>query len=176
MWLTWANGLTALRLLGIVPGAWAVCAGHWTLAAAIFVVAVLTDLADGPIARRFNHATPAGGLFDHTTDALFVATTLGALAASGYVNLLLPPLVAAAFLQYVLDSRALAGAVLRTSRIGRYNGIAYYVLAGIPIIREAAGWLWPPDAWIAALGWLLVLTTLASMSDRALALLRRANR
>jgi len=174
MWFTWANGLTALRLAGIAPGAWAVYAGHWLLAAGIFVMAVLTDLADGPVARRFNHASPAGGLFDHATDALFVAVTLAALAATGYVNAILPGLVAVAFVQYVLDSRALAGAVLRTSLIGRYNGIAYYVLAGIPIIREAAGLGWPPDPWVAAFGWLLVITTVASMADRALALLRRS--
>lgn len=176
MWLTWANGLTAVRLIGIVPAAWAVCAGRWWLAAAIFAVAVVTDLADGPVARRFNHASPGGGLFDHTTDALFVATVLAALAATGYVNVFLPMLVVLAFLQYVLDSRALAGAVLRTSLIGRYNGIAYYVLAGIPIVREAAGLAWPPDSWVAALGWLLVLTTVASMADRGLAVLRRVSR
>lgn len=175
MWLTWANGLTALRLVGILPGVWAVCTAHWALAAGVFVVAVLTDLADGPVARRFNHATPGGGLFDHTTDALFVAALLAALAATGYVNVFLPGLVALAFLQYVLDSRALAGAVLRTSLIGRYNGIAYYVLAGIPIIRNATGLGWPPDSWVAAIAWLLVLTTLLSMADRALALLRRTN-
>ena len=176
MWLTWANGLTAVRLAGVVPAAWAVCTGRWWLAAAIFAVAVVTDLADGPVARRFNHATPGGGLFDHSTDALFVATVLAALAATGYVNVFLPVLVVLAFLQYVLDSRALAGAVLRTSLIGRYNGIAYYVLAGIPIVREAAGLGWPPDPWVAALGWLLVLTTVASMADRGLAVLRRVSR
>ncbi len=174
MWLTWANGLTAVRLVGIAPGVWAICTGHWRMAAAVFVLAVLTDLADGPVARRFNHATPGGGLFDHSTDALFVAATLAALAAAGYVNVFLPGLVMLAFLQYVLDSRVLAGAVLRTSLMGRYNGIAYYVLAGIPIIREAAGLGWPPDSWVAAIGWLLVTTTLVSMADRALALLRRS--
>jgi len=174
MWLTWANGMTAVRLVGIAPGVWAICTGHWRMAAAVFVLAVLTDLADGPVARRFNHATPGGGLFDHSTDALFVAATLAALAAAGYVNVFLPGLVMLAFLQYVLDSRVLAGAVLRTSLMGRYNGIAYYVLAGIPIIREAAGLGWPPDSWVAAIGWLLVTTTLVSMADRALALLRRS--
>lgn len=172
MWLTWANALTAARLIGILPSVWAICSGRWTIAALIFVLAVLTDLADGPVARRFNHATPGGGLFDHSTDALYVASTLAALASLGYVNVFLPGLVALAFLQYVLDSQALRGAILRTSLIGRYNGIAYYVLAGIPVFREAAGLAWPADPMIAVIGWVLVLSTLASMLDRAVTLVR----
>ena len=42
--------------------------------------------------------------------------------------LVLPGLVAAAFVQYTLDSRALAGQRLRASALGRWNGIAYFVL------------------------------------------------
>ena len=43
-------------------------------------------------------------------------------------------------------------------------------------LGEAAGLGWPPDLWITALGWLLVLTTVASMADRGLAVLRRVSR
>ncbi len=172
MRLTIANGLTATRLLAIGPSAWAIATNRWGLAGGLFTLAVLTDLADGPMARRFHHASPAGGLFDHATDALYVSACLAALAAGGYLNVWLPALVLLAFAQYLADSRALAGAELKTSFLGRNNGIAYYVLTGIPVMREALGLAWPPDAWIAALGWLLLITTLASMGDRALAVLR----
>jgi hypothetical protein len=80
--------------------------------------------------------------------------------------------VAAAFLQYVLDSRALAGRHLRTSVLGRANGIAYFVLVGIPVVRNALGLEWPAGYWIQALSWLLTATTLLSMGDRLLALVR----
>ncbi|MGD8832754.1 MAG: CDP-alcohol phosphatidyltransferase family protein [Pseudomonadales bacterium] len=173
MWLTWANGLTAFRLLAIGPGVWAIVTGRWGLAALLFGLAVATDLADGPIARRFNHASRLGGLFDHSTDAVYVAAHLGALAWMDYLNGWLAPLVLLAFTQYVLDSRALAGAVLKTSFVGRHNGIAYFVLVGIVVIREAVGLAWPPLAWIAGLGWLLVATTLLSMLDRAWTLIRQ---
>jgi phosphatidylglycerophosphate synthase len=173
MWATWANLLTGLRLLAVGPALWAIATGRWMLAAGLFSLAVVTDLADGPLARRFQHASPMGGLFDHATDALFVATALGALAWSGAINPWLSGLVLAAFIQYTADSRVLAGAELRTSLIGRYNGIAYFVMAGIPVIRNALGWSWPPDDWIRLLAWVLVMTTLASMTDRALAVLRR---
>ena len=170
---TWANGLTLLRLLAIGPAVWAIVSGHWILAAGLFVLAIVTDMADGPMARRSGHASAFGGLFDHGTDALFVSTGLAALAWTGYINLYLPPLVAFAFLQYVFDSRALAGAELRTSLIGRYNGIAYFVMVGIPVFREALGLSWPPDAWIAAIAWVLVASTGLSMLERGIVFIRR---
>jgi phosphatidylglycerophosphate synthase len=171
--LTWANGLTLLRLIAIGPAAWSILAGYWPLAALLFALAALTDLADGPLARRYGQASPIGGLFDHGTDALFVSTTLGALAAAGYINPFLPALVALAFIQYMFDSKALAGAELRTSILGRNNGIAYFVMVGIPVVREALGLSWPPLVWIEALAWLLVLSTAASMLDRGITLFRQ---
>lgn len=172
-WLTWANALTLLRLIAIGPTAWAIVSGQWQLAALLFTLAALTDLADGPLARRYGHASPIGGLFDHGTDALFVSITLGALAAAGYINPYLSVLVALAFIQYMFDSKALAGAELRTSILGRNNGIAYFVMVGVPVIREALGLSWPPPGWIATLAWLLVLSTAVSMLDRAITLLRQ---
>lgn len=172
-WVTWANLLSAVRLISVAPCTWAVLAGRWTIAGICFVVAVVTDLIDGPIARHHGDDSPLGGLLDHGSDALFVAATLGALATLGRMPWILPVLIVGAFLQYMLDSRALAGRVLRTSRLGRYNGIAYYVLAGIPIVSEALSLGWPPRSWVLGLGWLLVLSTVLSMSDRARALRAR---
>ena len=85
-------------------------------------------------------------------------------------------LVLLAFAQYALDSRALAGASLRASRLGRWNGIAYFVLLGIPVIRDLLGLAWPGDGWVVALGWGLVASTVVSMGNRALALLRLPTR
>ncbi len=172
-WLTWANLLTALRLLSIAPAVWAIVTGRWDIAAALFILAVITDLADGPLARHFNHASPLGGLFDHGTDALFVSASLAALAWLGFINPWLPLLVALAFIQYMFDSHALAGLALRTSFLGRNNGIAYFVMVGIPVIRQALGLEWPPTAWIMLLGWALVATTALSMTDRAITLIRQ---
>ena len=173
MRLSAANGLTAARLLAIGPSVWAIATDRWGMAGILFTLAVVTDLLDGPLARRLGQVTRAGALFDHATDALYVAASLAALAAAGYLNIWLPGLVILAFIQYLLDSRVLAGAELRTSLLGRYNGIAYFALAGIPVIREALDLTWPADSWVRGLGWLLVASTLTSMADRALALVRR---
>lgn len=172
MWKTWANLLTLLRLACILPGAWALLAGDWVSAAVLFVIAVVTDFFDGRLARRMGHVSALGGLFDHATDALFVSTMLFVLGVLDLVPLWLAPLVALAFVQYMFDSRALAGHALQASWIGRNNGIAYFVIVGVPVIRNALDLDWPADDWILIGGWVLVATTLVSMIDRAAALLK----
>jgi phosphatidylglycerophosphate synthase len=169
---TRANALTGVRLLLAPALVWAVATAADALALACFALAVATDLADGPVARRFGEASALGGFLDHATDALFVASGLGALAYVSVVPAPLPPLVLAAFAQYALDSRALAGRPLRASALGRWNGVAYFVLLGIPVVRDGLGLGWPADALVSALGWALVATTCASMLDRLLALRR----
>ena len=169
---TLANAVSATRLLLLVPSAYAVTHDAWIAGAALFALAVVTDVSDGIIARRRGEASAFGGLLDHGSDALFVTVTLAALAYRDFVPWLLPPLVISAFTQYVLDSRALSGAPLRASHVGRWNGIGYYALAGTIVISQALQLDWPAAA-LRGAGWLLVATTLLSMSDRAYALLRR---
>jgi hypothetical protein len=50
--------------------------------------------------------------------------------------------------------------------------VAYFVLLGIPVVRDGLALGWPADALVRALGWLLVATTCVSMLDRLLALVR----
>ena len=163
---TLANGLSALRLLSALPCVYAVAVSNWAVAAAAFCFAVATDMADGPLARRRGEASRVGGLVDHSADALFCIAVLGTLAWIGPYPALLPLLIAAAFTQYVADSRVLTGHGLRASLIGRCNGIAYFVLAGTPIVRNLLDWSWPADPLLHGLGWILVATTAFSMIDR----------
>ena len=170
-WLTAANLLTLLRLFAAPLSALAVWRGASVAAGALFWGAVASDFADGRIARRRGEASSLGGLLDHATDATFVSLGLFALALRGVLSPLLPLLVALAFVQYAGDSRALRGRPLRTSRLGRWNGIAYFVLLGTPITRDLLGLARPSDVLVSAGGWALVVTTLASMIDRAHALI-----
>ena len=169
---TRANALTALRLLcGPLlalalreHAAWPACALFW--------LAVATDALDGRVARRFGESSALGGLLDHLTDAAFVTLGLAALVARGEAPALLPVLVAAAFLQYVLDSRAIRGNALVASALGRWNGIAYFVPIGTVVVRDALGLAWPSGGIVLGLGWLLVASSLLSMADRDRALIR----
>lgn len=164
-WLTLANALSGLRLLLAPALVAAILAGKAPAALLVFVFAVGTDLADGRVARRRAEASALGGAVDHAVDAAFVTAGAGALVAGGVLPLPLPFLIAAAFVQYAVDSRTRTGG-LRASRLGRWNGIAYYVIVAIPVVRDALGLGWPGAALVRALGWLLVATTLASMADR----------
>jgi phosphatidylglycerophosphate synthase len=172
-WLTRANALTSLRLLSAPLLVAAVLREQAILASLVFAAAVATDFADGWVARRFDEASPFGGLVDHAVDATFVALGAAALARVGVLPGLLPALIGVAFLQYALDSRRLSARGLHPSPIGRANGIAYYVIVAVPIVRDALGLGWPGPDLVRALGWLLVATTLASMLDRARLLIRK---
>jgi hypothetical protein len=103
---------------------------------------------------------------------LFVTATLAALAAKGIVPMPLPVLAISAFAQYVWDSDALAGAPLRASRVGRWNGIGYYALVGTAVIDAGLGLHWAAPVVLRGAGWIFVATTLLSMADRGYGLWR----
>ena len=169
-----AHALTALRLLLVIPFA-VLMAGSGAAGAAwaalVLAAAVATDLLDGMAARRHGTASPAGRLFDHLTDVLFVVGGLAAGALRGAFPPVLPLLVALAFAQYVIDSYWLDRAGrLRPSRLGRLNGILYFApLGGDILVRLGAQALAPL---VTALAWLLVASTLGSMGERLAAVVR----
>ena len=167
-----AHALTSVRLLLAVPfGLLMAQAGarRAAQAALVMLVAIATDLLDGPLARRRGTVTATGAAFDHTADCLFVTSGLVGGASRGAFPWALPVLVAAAFVQYVLDSYWLYhGRALRANRLGRWNGILYFVPPAIEIaIRLGLEGLQPL---LPLLVWGLVLSTLASMGGRLWAL------
>jgi len=172
-WLTTADALTLLRLLAVPPFVLAVCERSPLLASSIFAIAAATDFADGRVARARGLSSTFGGFLDHAVDAAFVSAGAAALASVGALPWLLSPLIAVAFVQYALDSKLMRSRGLRASSLGRWNGIAYYVIVAIPVVRDALGLGWPGAGLVRALGWALVASTLLSITDR-LRLLARA--
>ena len=163
-----ANALTAVRLLLVVPFAFFMAKGDVrsaVFALVVWAVALITDFLDGPIARRRGTVTAWSGLFDHTTDFLFVTSGLFAGALRGVFPWILPVLIVAAFSQYVIDSYWIhRQARLRGSKLGRYNGMLYFVPPCLEIlIRLGASWFRPL---LTVLVWMLVLSTLVSMGQR----------
>ena len=165
-WLTAANAVSLARLVTAPYSLVLALDERWLLASVIFVGAVVSDMLDGYLARRAGKESALGGLLDHSADAIYVTLTLWALAHTGVIPGFLPFLVGCAFLQYVLDSRAMAGQPLKTSRLGRWNGIAYFVLVGTIVIRNALGLDWLPDDAIWLFGLVLLTTTFLSMFER----------
>jgi phosphatidylglycerophosphate synthase len=169
--LNLSNAITLLRLASVPFMGRAVFAGQWRVAALLFWLAVGTDFADGRIARARGETSRLGGFLDHASDACFVSTGLAVLALQDRLSFALPVLLVVAFVQYVLDSRWLAGRPLRASRIGRWNGVLYFVPLGIVVTRESLALARPTDAVVSVLAWALVGSTTISIADRALTLL-----
>ena len=173
--LTWANALTSLRLLLCLPVYLLIEQQRWLPCALCLFVAVLTDIFDGKMARKLHQASPMGGFFDHATDALFVTFGSLALASIDIINPWLAWLIPIAFIQYSVDSRLLAGYALRSSALGRINGIAYFVLICTAVGSLLLDWSWL-QTFVSLFAWLLVASTLASMVDRLQASLRLQQR
>jgi len=163
-----ANALTAVRLLLVVPFALFMSRGDERsaiLALAAWVVALATDFVDGPIARRRGTVSALSGAFDHTSDFLFVVSGIFAGAWRGAFPWILPICITAAFAQYAFDSYWLHRQIkFRGSKLGRYNGMLYFVPSCMEIlIRLGARFLQPL---LTILVWGLVLSTLVSMGQR----------
>ena len=172
IYITFANSLSLFRLIIAPVAAWAVISGWWLTASFLLLLAILSDMIDGPIARKKGQESHIGGLLDHSCDAILVALLLSVLTKTHGIPLLLPILVFVSFLQYILDSKALFGHNLRTSQLGRFNGIAYFVLASVCIFSEALK-INLFENFIIICAWILIISTLASMLERLWTLLTK---
>jgi len=171
-----ANLLTGLRLLLVVPAAMSFARTEFLsplLLITLMSVAIATDFLDGIVARRRDTASARGQLFDHATDFLFVTSGLAGAAIAGQVVAALPVLIVVAFSQYVLDSYFLHREKrLRMSALGRWNGIFYFVpliviaVSRLEILEGVAGVF---SVLIIGMSYLLLLSTVASIIDRAIA-------
>jgi phosphatidylglycerophosphate synthase len=169
-----ANALTAVRLALVLPIAIGFAHPDFLpprVMALLLGLAIVTDYLDGPVARRTGTASARGQLFDHATDCLLVTAGLAGAAMSGAVTPVLPFVIPVAFGQYVVDSYVWhRRRQLRASRLGRWNGILYFVplvliaASRLPLLRGAARLLLTAAD---AIGYVLVASTVASGIDRA---------
>lgn len=83
-WLGWlGHGLTAARL---VASAWIfqwIVDGRFLLAAGAMLLAMASDLLDGPLVRRFGRPSTAGAWFDIGADLALVVGAFAGFGAAG---------------------------------------------------------------------------------------------
>jgi phosphatidylglycerophosphate synthase len=177
-----ANFLTLLRLLLAAPVALAFADAQFmspALLATLLAVAMASDYFDGKLARAAGTASARGQLLDHGTDFLFVTSSLVSLVIAGLIHPLLPILVVVAFSQYVLDSYFLFKEKrLRMSFLGRWNGIVYFaplVVVSLSRLQTLSHFTEELHALSLVLGYALIVSTLASIIDRAISPYRSAN-
>jgi CDP-diacylglycerol--glycerol-3-phosphate 3-phosphatidyltransferase len=111
---------------------------HALIAAGIFILAALTDWADGLIARRRNQVTTLGTLLDPIADKLLVAAALVSLLTIDKV---------AAWIVVVIIGRELAvtglrgvaagvGVIVPASRLAKWKTVSQYVAVTLLILEK----------------------------------------
>ena len=107
----------------------------------IALIAALSDLIDGPIARRTRSVDAFGRWLDNVADLAFVLTALLCEAWAGAIPGYIPILIAASFAQYAIDSILVSGASVPVkSRIGHWAGIVNYALVLMLALTYASQW------------------------------------
>ncbi len=84
---TISNLLSASRGVLAVPAVWAVWGGRYDLAVAICLLAGITDILDGRLARARDEVSELGKVIDPIADKIFVAGMVIALTVRGVVPL-----------------------------------------------------------------------------------------
>ena len=99
------HGLTALRL-ALAPAIFElILAGRGLATAGCLAVAMATDAADGPLARRHGVASRAGAWFDVWTDFLVIEAAFAGFAVAGVGPWAVPVLAALSFALFAATAR-----------------------------------------------------------------------
>lgn len=112
---------------------------EWALSAAgaLFVVAALTDLADGYLARRWEQTSVLGAFLDTTADKLLVTGALFALVSIERVSIWAAMIIVMReFVVMALRSLvALDGGLVRPSTWGKIKATAQFVAISLAFFR-----------------------------------------
>lgn len=115
------NAITVLRLVLVLPIAFAILDGNYTLGLILFTISGLSDGFDGFLARRYGWESAFGKLIDPLADKLMMIVTTVTLGILDHFPILLMVLI------IVKDLATLGGV------------FAYTTLAGFPKIQPT--WL-----------------------------------
>jgi len=111
--LTLANSLSIFRLVVAPVLAWMILSNRWLTASFLLILAILSDIFDGRIARRKKQDSAFGGLLDHSCDAFLVAVLLFVLSKTHGIPLFLPLLVLHPTISSVASTCFLSSVCLR---------------------------------------------------------------
>ena len=142
-----ANILTSFRLFAFPPILVLLLEGRIVLASIIYITAVITDMIDGYVARRFGQETLFGVMIDPVADILLTMALFLFLLMSGDIPLWLfiilgiryTQFFAGLFLLTVLDSVP----HLRATATGKIVGIVQALGIILLMIKGVTGVSWP---------------------------------
>ena len=129
--------LTYLRIVAIplfvavlyVPESWIAERTANVISMWIFILAAITDWADGWLARKWNQTTPFGAFLDPVADKLMVAAALIVLTEKGYVD----PLAT-----LIIISREITISALREwmAQVGNAKSVAVNMLGKVKTVTQ----------------------------------------
>lgn len=176
-----ANALTMLRIVLVPVFVWVLFAHPhdltWRIWATVtFIVAILTDLADGQIARRYNLITDFGKLWDSIADKALTGAAFVGLSILGE----LPWWVTVVVLARELGITLMRLAVLKYGVMAaRWGGKWKTVLQSIALPMFLL-YLPAMPGWFGVLAWIVmvaaVLLTVATAVDYVLEAVKLRNR
>ncbi len=141
-----------MRIAAAPLVAWLVLAGS-VAAAPVFVLAALTDFADGLLARRTRTVTELGKALDPVADRVFTGTVLVAMTAAGRLPLAAVVLVVLRDLVVGIAYRLLRrrGVTIRVSWLGK-SYTALLMAAIVVILAGLEPWGLPLGRWMFIVG------------------------
>jgi CDP-diacylglycerol--glycerol-3-phosphate 3-phosphatidyltransferase len=149
------NALTLIRIMLVpvlVVALTVETPGGSTIAAIVFAIAALTDGLDGYIARSRHSITTFGKVMDPVADKLMIAAALISLVSLDRL---------AAWVAMVIIAREFAvSVVIPASQLGKVKTVTQ--IAAVLALIAAND---PDAAWVQALVYAMVLTTVASGAD-----------
>ena len=132
------------------------------VAAAVFIVASLTDLLDGKIARKYNMVTNFGKFMDPLADKLLVCSALICLVELGQLPAWMAIIIVSR--EFIISGFRLVaaerGIVIAASYWGKFK-TTFQMIAVILMIVDL------PVLWVATLActWIALLLTVISLFD-----------
>ena len=136
------------------------------IAVAIFIVASLTDMLDGKIARKYNLVTNFGKFMDPLADKLLVSSAmiclieLGALPSWIVVIIIAREFIISGFRLIASDN----GIVIAASYWGKFKTVFQMLMVIVLMLNLSAG-----AGWLSVLGliliWIATILTVVSLID-----------
>ena len=174
------NKLTIFRVILIVPFVILLLGGNegWfgenvlipnAAALAVFILASLTDLADGKIARKYHLITDFGKFMDPLADKLLVCSALIALVemdripAWAVIIIIAREFIISGFRLVASDN----GVVIAASYWGKFKTVFQMVMVCLMLVNVPGGISWFP--WLNGLTqivmWVALILTVVSLID-----------
>jgi len=162
--LTLPNFITIARLIGVPLIVWLMIADRFVEATALFILAGLSDAADGFIAKRFNAASELGAYLDPVADKALLVSVFCTLGFKGTLPAWLIVLVVSRDL-FIIGGMLLAYMLsspmpVKPLWVSKVNTVAQIVLIAFVLGDSSGVGIFEPFIWVCVIA--VAFSTVAS--------------